>query len=115
MGIDFQRGDTRLWAGLYEIELNPHLRRLAVPGSRGFDVGGQYGYDALILAKLTGNRVVSVECDEELHQEIKENVRANPDLSHLVSVRHAFVSSTTSGTTLALDDLAAETFVPDFI
>lgn len=115
MGIDFHRGDTRLWAGLYEIELNRYLRAMARSGYYSFDIGGQYGYDALVLAKLTGSRVVCVECEESLCREIADNAAANPTLSHLVTVRHAFVSAGTSDGHCTLDDLAAETFVPDFI
>ncbi len=44
MEIDFRRGQTRLYLGLYEVELNGHLRELCRPGYRSFDVGGQLGY-----------------------------------------------------------------------
>jgi len=41
----------RLLVGLYELELNRWLRRLCRPGYTAYDVGGQLGYDALVLAK----------------------------------------------------------------
>lgn len=44
MHIDFEHL-TRLYLGLYEIELNRHLRRMLRPGMTAFDVGGQHGYD----------------------------------------------------------------------
>ena len=54
LGVDFET-DTRLYLGVYEIELNRHLRRLCTPGTPSFDVGGCRGYDALVLARLTGS------------------------------------------------------------
>ncbi len=117
MGIDFQRGHTGLFVGLYEIELNPYLRRLCRPGYACFDVGGQFGYDALVLAKLTGGRVVSVDCDAAFCEVIRRNIAANPGYASRVQVRRAFVSdeSEPSAGNLCLDDLAKETFVPDMV
>lgn len=51
MMIDFQDGKTGMYLGLYEVELNRHLRALCRPGFRSFDIGGADGYDALIIAK----------------------------------------------------------------
>src|SRR5213596_2760948 len=48
MEIDFSC-QTRLYLGLYETEVNRHLRALCRPGFAGFDVGGQSGYDALLI------------------------------------------------------------------
>ena len=117
MNIDFGRGQTRLYFGLYETELNGHLRRLCRRGFCSFDVGAQFGYDSLVVAKLTGARVIAVECDAELVEETKANVAANPEIEHLIEVRQAFIDSETdpSRNRLSLDELAEETFVPDFV
>ena len=39
------------YSSVYELELNRWLRRLCRPGYTAYDVGGQLGYDALVLAK----------------------------------------------------------------
>ena len=114
MGVDFQRGETSLYFGLYEIELNRHLRSIAKRGYTSFDLGGQYGYDALLLAKLTGAHVLSVEMDPELAQEITENARANPALPR-IDVEAAFVSDEEGETSVTIDGLARRHFVPDLI
>lgn len=114
MGVDFQRGETHLYLGLYEIELNRHLQRIAKPGYRSFDLGGQYGYDALVLAKLTGAEVLSVESEPKLADEIRENAAANPGLPpiHVVT---AFVADDNAGNHVTIDQLADRYYVPDLI
>ena len=114
MGIDFQRGETHLFLGMYEMELNRHLRAIARPGYRSFDIGGQYGYDALVLAKLTQAPVVSVECDPRLAGEISDNVRANPTLA-TISVERGFVGATDEGDHVTIDTLAQRHFIPDLM
>jgi len=114
MGIDFQRGETRLYLGLYEVELNRHLRSIAKLGYRSFDIGGQYGYDALVLAKLTGREVVSVEADPNLAEEIRENAAANPTLSR-IDVEVGFVAADDQRNHVRIDTLADRHFVPDLI
>ena len=114
MGVDFQRGETRLFLGLYEIELNRHLRAIARPGYRSFDIGGQYGYDALVLAKLTGAPVVSVEVDPLLAAEIEENAAANPGLP-TVTVEAGFVGADDDDGRVTIDALAERHFVPDLV
>lgn len=117
MNISFDAGQTRLYLGLYEVELSRHFRRLCQPGYRSFDVGGQYGYDALAIGKLTGAEVVSLECDPLLCDIIKRNIELNPGYTGRIQVREAFVTDvTTAGTAmLTLDDLATSSFIPDFI
>ena len=114
MGVDFQRGETRLFLGLYEIELNRHLRAIARPGYRSFDIGGQYGYDALVLAKLTGSPVVSVEVDPVLAAESVENSAANPGLAP-ITVETAFVGEDDGDSHVTIDALAERHFVPDLM
>jgi len=105
--LDFSR-HTRLYLGLYEIELNRYLRAFCTPGILAFDVGAQIGYDALVLARLTKGQVISFEADPELAAMLLTTFAANPDVGRLISGRHAVVaaSSHASGTTVALDDVA---------
>ncbi len=80
MDIDFAH-QTRLFLGLYETELNPYPRRFCRPGSRCFDIGGHCGYDALVMAKLTGGPVVSVDCDPDAIERMRK--RASPPTPQL--------------------------------
>jgi hypothetical protein len=114
MGVDFHRGETRLYLGLYERELNRYLRRVVRQGYACFDIGGQYGYDALVLAKLSGGPVLSVECDPQLAEEIQENAAANPGVGP-ISVVTAFVSAEDDGDRVSIDSLARRFFVPDLL
>jgi hypothetical protein len=105
MEVDFAH-ESQLFLGLYEWELNRHLRRLAVPGTLSFDVGGSFGYDALVLAKLTGARVCTIEMDDAAVERLRRNIDANAWAD--VEVVHAAVAATTdaSGAAYTLDDLA---------
>ena len=114
MGVDFHRGETRLYLGLYEAELNRHLRAIARPGYKSFDIGGQYGYDALVLAKLTGGPVLSVELDPALALEIAENAAANPGLP-TITIETAFVGATDGDGQIKIDTLAERHFMPDLL
>jgi hypothetical protein len=116
--IDFAV-QTKMFLGMYEVELNRHLRRLVRPGCLCFDVGAQFGYDALVLAKLSGAPVVSIECDGEVFPELRRNVDANPGLRDRIDLVDAFVAATTdpAAGTVSLDDLAfgGAHFVPGFV
>jgi hypothetical protein len=101
MHIDFSR-HTGLYLGLYEMELNRALRRLVRPGRPCLDVGGAYGYDALVLAKLCRADVVSFEADPELCEIIRVNAAANAELGTLISVECGFVGDGPGE--IALDD-----------
>lgn len=116
MNLDLT-SQTRIWLGLYETELNSTLRDLCRTGAKAFDIGGQFGYDALILAHLTKAPVITVDCEEWSLDAMKANIAHNPDLVGLVTPRRAFVADTTdpSRGRLSIDDLAAETFTPDLI
>ncbi len=110
---------ARLYLGLYEVELNRHLRALCRPGYRSFDVGGQNGYDAMVIARLTGAQVLSFECESELADAMRRSVVANPDLKDLVHVHDGYVThrSYKTESLIALDDVAfgEDGFMPDFI
>ena len=114
--LDFSQ-HTRLYLGLYEIELNRFLRAFAGRGLRSFDVGAQIGYDALLLAHLTGAPVMSFEADPALADALTKTLTANGAVGSLIEARHAtFARSTGFDGTLALDDVAfGENFVPGLI
>jgi hypothetical protein len=116
LDIDFTH-QTRLYLGLYETELNAHLRRLCRPGLSTFDIGGQSGYDALVMAKLTGSRVVSIDCDPAAIEQMTRNFAANAQLAPKLVARQALIAARTDTVVgaLTLDDLAEETFVPDMM
>jgi hypothetical protein len=109
--IDFQH-DTRLYLGLYEIELNRYLRRLCKPGVTSFDVGGCKGYDALVVARLTGAWVVSFEADPAACSRMRDNLSLNPEGSRVRTVQ-AMVGA--PGAEVTLDGAAAEFGVPGFV
>jgi len=115
MRLDFAH-ETRQFLGLYEIEVTPHLRRLARPGATTFDVGAQDGYDALIFAKLTGAAVASFESDPaSVHGSMSTNFGLNPRLGPLITSVTGEVGSAVGQ--LSLDDWAfgPDGFVPDLI
>lgn len=113
MHVDFAI-QTRAFLGLYELELHRHLVRLCPPGARAFDVGGQYGYDALVLARLGGAPVASFEADPDCVAAMRANFALNPAHAPLITPVQAWVG-TGAGGTLALDDFARSPagFVPD--
>jgi len=111
--IDFQH-QTHMYLGLYEIELNRYLRRILTPGAVAFDVGGQYGYDALVIAKHTAARVACFECDPACLRVMSESFRLNPSIASLIKPVEAVVGD--SRDELGLDEWAYNGgFVPDFI
>jgi len=118
MEIDF-RHQTKLFLGLYEIEVNRYIRELCPPSGGCFDVGGQAGYDALVLAGLTTGPVVSIDCDPDSTARMRRVFASNPRYADRLSVIEATIarSADGSGHRLALDDIAysPEGFVPDFI
>lgn len=119
ISIDFHHGQIGTYLGLYEVELNRHLRRLCPPGARSFDLGGHIGYDALILAKISGSEVVTVESSPDWCEAIDRNLLANPQLRDRIRVVHSCVGDgqevpDPAGPT-TIDELAAQYFDPDFV
>jgi precorrin-6B methylase 2 len=114
MEIDFA-SETLLYLGLYEVELNRHIRRMCRPGARVFDVGGQHGYDALVFAKLAGpaGRVVSFDCEPAAIAEMRRSCASNPSLETRIEIVAGFVGC--GAGQLALDDVAEAHFYPTFI
>ena len=116
MHLDFV-GQSVLWLGLYEIELNRHLRRLARPGHRSFDCGGRDGFDALVIAQLTGSDVLSFEAEEANVRDMEANFALNDGLRPRAV--HAFVGAESDPARhrVTIDETAygADGFVPDFV
>lgn len=109
--IDFAY-QTRLFLGIYERELWPHFRALLRPGMRAFDIGGQNGYCALLIHRLTGAEVVSFEC-EPLHiPRLHETFARNSD--KLAAVQ-AFIGAPATPGTTTLDEVSRAHYLPDFI
>jgi hypothetical protein len=84
MQVDFGL-QTRTFLGLYEVELNRYLRSMLVPGATAFDIGVQYGYDALVIAKRTGARVAAFERDQRWIDSMTSNFALNPGLGSLIT------------------------------
>lgn len=113
MHIDFA-SHTRLYLGLYEIELSRWLRSNLLPGIQSFDIGVQHGYDSLIIAKHTRAPVAAFECSSESFIDMQHNFDLNPELSQLIQPIRAAVGDGTEQT--GLDDWAYHGgFIPDFI
>lgn len=106
---------TRQWLGLYEIEIDRHLRRLLHRGMTAFDVGAQHGYDSLAIAKQTRSRVAAFECDEKFLAPMQRSFDLNPTLAPLIERVLAFVGDAPGQ--LGLDEWAQgpDGFMPDFI
>lgn len=114
MELDFAH-ETRMYLGMYEIELNRYLRSFCHPGARSFDVGAQQGYDALVFAKLTGARVDSFEREPACLIKMQRTLLLNRSLADLVHPVHATVGAGRDDGSLSLDDHVTRSFVPDFI
>lgn len=104
----------RLYLGLYELELDRHLRQILRPGVSAFDVGAQHGYDTLAIACRTRARVASFECDSGCVERIRRSAALNPELVSLIEPIRAMVG--VGEGSLGLDEWAYNGgFIPDFI
>lgn len=112
MPIDPQH-QLRMWLGLYELEIARHLRRLVTQGMRCYDVGGQYGYDALLLARLSGGETVCFEADAALMPGLEGALGLNEHVCKCLTAVNARVGRGDDGT-VALDEYAGSQ-PPDFI
>lgn len=112
MSIDLHH-HLRHFLGLYEFELIPHLKALIKPGYKCFYVGGQGGYDALIMANTSRAPVVSFECDAKAAEVMRETFGRNPAFE--IQVAEVFVGDINDGRHMTIDEAACEFFVPDFI
>lgn len=98
-----------LYLGTAEGEIARHVRRLARPGCRCFDIGGHNAYYAMILARLTGEEVVSFDFTSEAIQRMTRNLALNPSAAHLVSLKQAYIAheSNPSANASTLDAIVA--------
>jgi hypothetical protein len=115
MRFEFDRHlPLAFWFGIYEFEIARHLRGLCSPGYTGFDIGSYNGYYALLLARLTGERVIAFESDVQACHAIVRNCGANPAVGRLVDVHHAYLAFETNAAENAvmLDELVQSGRVP---
>jgi hypothetical protein len=88
-GIRFlgtRQHDLRREFGVWESELTPWYRRWITPGRVVWDVGAHDGYTALLYAQL-GARVEAFEPDPSACERLLANLRLNPGLEPLVTLR----------------------------
>ena len=116
MTIDFAH-DTRLFLGLYERELNSWIRQFCPPGSRCFDIGADRGYDSLLMACLGGSQITAFECNPKAAEAAQRNFDANRELPASITLVQAFVSDSSVGDRVAIDDYIKSqgSVVPDFV
>ncbi len=111
MRVDFNH-QTRLFLGLYEIEIAGHCKRLLRQSKSAFDIGANAGYYSLVLAKHTGGRVLAIE---PVSENISE-MQANFDQNHYpITAVKALVGAKPEGGATSLDRLSSDHFRPDFI
>ena len=82
---------TRQYLGIYEIEIDRHLRRILKPGVSAFDVGAQHGYDSLAIAMRTRARVAAFECDPDCLARMSMSFVLNPKIAGLIDPVAAMV------------------------
>ena len=111
MRVDFSH-QSRLLAGLYEVEIAGHCKRLLGQSKNAFDIGANAGYYSLILAKHTGGEVIAVEPENSGIAEMQANFDKNP---YPVTPVQAMVGIATSDNMVTLDQLSQNHFSPDFI
>lgn len=113
-GLRLQGPDSaRVYLGLYEIELNRWIKQLITPGCSVFDVGAQFGYDALLFARLGAAKVVTVEADPRLLSVMVANIEMNRESGRVIS--EIALIGDGSGGSLTLDALATKHYWPDFV
>ncbi len=111
MSLDLH-DEFRIWLGVYEAELNAYFRRLIYPGALCFDVGAAEGYNAVMMAKLSGREVISFEPGAAWLEKVRSELSKN-DLAG--QVIEAFVGEEVGDGKTTID-AAAETYgMPDFI
>lgn len=105
---------VHIYMGTAEVEIARHLRRLATPGCRCFDVGGHNAYYAMVLARLTHEPVTSFEFDPVGIERMRRNLALNPRLASLIEVRKVYLSFETNTAVNAdtLDAIVAREGIP---
>lgn len=112
MAVDF-RSDLKAYLGMFEYELNSHFKRMLKPGSTCFDIGGSGGYHSLVMARTTGARVVSFECDQGAAEEMRSIFAQNPALH--IEVIEAYVGAKNGDGFITIDRAARDFFIPNLI
>jgi hypothetical protein len=107
------RQRVRNYLGVHEWELNGFFKRLVVPGSKCFDLGGNEGYDALMLANLSKSKVVTFDFDPVMLEQLRLNIAHNPTLH--IQVVESYIGSQSRDGEMTIDDAARRFFMPDFI
>jgi Methyltransferase FkbM domain len=108
-----------MYLGLYEFEIAKHIEELCKPGYLCFDIGGFDGYYALILSRLTSEKVIVFEADPDSCARVRRNCDANPMIGDRVEIENAYVGFETNVAEkcIALDDKldSGQLPLPDFI
>ena len=104
--------EFRMWLGLIEAELSRHFRRLVYRGARCFDIGGAAGYHAVMLAKLSGERVAVFEPGAGWPEKIERELARN-GLEGVVAP--VLIGSSVSDGCTTIDQAARTIFTPDFV
>jgi hypothetical protein len=86
------RAPIHVYLGTAEVEIAGHIKRLARPGLRAFDIGGHNAYYAMVLARLTQRPVISFEFDPACVERMHRNLALNPPLADRVEVRQVYLS-----------------------
>jgi Methyltransferase FkbM domain len=86
------RAPLHVYLGTAEIEIARYVRELAQPGMCCLEVGSHNAYYALILARLTGGRIVALDFDEQALARIARNLALNPSVAGGVEVVRAYVA-----------------------
>jgi len=111
MSLDLH-DEFRIWLGVYEAELNAHFRRLIYPRAMCFDVGAAEGYNAVMMAKLSGREVISFEPGAVWLEKVRAELAKN-NLSG--QVIQAFVGDEIGDGKTTIDAAAKAYGMPDFI
>jgi hypothetical protein len=104
---------VRNYLGVHEWELNGFFKRLVAHGSKCFDLGGNEGYDALMMANLSRGRVATFDFDPVMVEQLRRNIAHNPTLQ--IQVVESYIGSQSRNGEMTIDDAARQFFVPDFI
>ena len=115
--LDPRAGETQLWAGLYERETFPAIRRL-VRGCRGaLDLGADRGDLVVFLLRQPGmQRVVAIEPSPEGQARLQRTLALNGLAGDArLFIHPGFAGRGTPPLWRTLDDLAREAPAPLFI
>ena len=112
MAVDFGY-HLKVYLGIYEYELLPHLKRMVTPGANCFDIGGRDGYDALMMANMSRGRVASFECEHVYAEQMRHTFAQNPKLS--IEVVESFVGAENAHGCTTIDQASRDLFVPHVI